>query len=329
LTVALNPFAKRINYPMSFTKLHRLSADPLSAIAPLLRVRRVEVEELCSFASPWNSPHEARTRGWAQFHIVVKGSCRVELPGGERLNLRTGSLLLLPHGDAHAMRSATRVKGAESSIRVDQRGFVRVKTNTEGESDTELICGRLLFDEAASSLIIAALPAAIVVNVNAMQPIGQMRALVQMVDEELRSDRAGTLAIASHLSTALFVLMLRMHLEQVASSSGLIKLLSSPIGAKAVNAMVHDPAHAWTLDELAQKSHVSRATLVRAFQKAAGIPPLAFLGELRLSLARQSLVSSQEPLTEIAAAAGYSSESAFIRAFTRRFGISPGKMRAQ
>jgi AraC family transcriptional activator of mtrCDE len=55
--------------------------------------------------------------------------------------------------------------------------------------------------------------------------------------------------------------------------------------------------------------------------------PLAFLAEVRLNLARQSLASTTASLLQVCAAVGYASESAFVRAFKRRFGISPGKSR--
>jgi AraC family transcriptional activator of mtrCDE len=314
-----NSFADRI-------KQQRPAADPLSAIAPLLRVRQVEVQELCRFASAWSSPHEAQAPGWAQFHVVTKGNCFLEMQNGETLRLQAGSLLLLPHGGAHVVRSARGHRRAEP-LRVEYNNAIRIKTNALESSDTELICGRLQFDEAQSGLIVTAMPSAMVLNVSSAQALGHLRSLIQMIDEELRSARAGALAIATDLSSALFVLMLRVHFEQAEASSGLLKLLRSPVCAKAVNAIVSDPAHDWSLDTLAQRAHVSRATLVRAFQKMAGMAPLAFLTEVRLNLARQSLASTTVSLLQVATAVGYASESAFVRAFKRRFGISPGKIR--
>lgn len=315
-----NSFADRINE-------QRPAADPLSAIAPLLRVRQVEVQDVCRFASTWRSAHEAEAPGWAQFHMVTKGSCLLEAQTGETFRLQAGSLLLLPRGDAHIVRSVHSGGSRAVPVRIEHNQAVRIKTNTLESSDTDLICGRLQFDESSSGLVVAALPAAIVLNVNSEQTLGHMRELVQMVDEELRSARAGALAVATDLSRALFVLMLRAHFEQADSSSGLLKLLYSPVCTKAVNAIVSNPAHGWTLDELARRACVSRATLLRAFQKAAGLTPLAFVAELRLSLARQRLASTGGSLLEICTAVGYTSESAFVRAFKRRFGISPGKIR--
>lgn len=97
---------------------------------------------------------------------------------------------------------------------------------------------------------------------------------------------------------------------------------------RAVAAMVDDPARDWTLDELAACAHTSRASLVRMFRAAAQQSPRAFLAGLRLELARRKLATTRLPVAPIAAEVGYTSESAFSRAFHRRFGKRPGEVRA-
>src|SRR5260221_11593123 len=99
--------------------------------------------------------------------------------------------------------------------------------------------------------------------------------------------------------------------------------------SRAVTAMLRAPAHPWTLDALAAEAHVSRATLVRIFRREGDLPPLGFLSELRLGLARQRLSSTNATLAQVAAAVGYDSESAFARAFRKRYGILPGRLRAR
>jgi AraC family transcriptional activator of mtrCDE len=42
--------------------------DPLSSLAPLLRVRLV-LDDLCRFGGVWGSPHEAEGPGCAHFQI--------------------------------------------------------------------------------------------------------------------------------------------------------------------------------------------------------------------------------------------------------------------
>jgi AraC family transcriptional activator of mtrCDE len=303
-----------------------LAGDALSVIAPLLRVRP-ELQDLCRFASQWDASHKAEHPGWAQFHIVTKGSCLLERLGGETLRLEAGNLLLLPHGDAHVVRSTSRGGGPGMPIRIEFNNAIRMKTNTRDESETELICGRLRFDAVPDSLVIAALPKIIVLDLGPEMALGRMRTLVQMIDEELEAARPGAAAIATDLASALFVMMLRRHFEQAASSSDLMRLLAAPSSARAVTAMLRTPAHGWTLDGLAAEARVSRATLVRVFRKAARIAPLTFLTELRLGLAHQRLTSTSASVAQVAGAVGYDSESAFARAFRRRFGLSPGKLR--
>jgi AraC family transcriptional activator of mtrCDE len=241
--------------------------------------------------------------------------------------LEAGSILLLPQGDSHVVRSVSRGNSGVP-IRTEYNNAIRIKTNTRHASDTELICGRLRFDGAMYSLVIAALPKAIVLSIGRTDMFDRMRMLVQAIDEELQAARPGAATIATELATALFVMMLRLHFEQSASSSGIMRLLASSSSARAVTAMLRAPAHPWTLDELAAEAHVSRATLVRIFRREGDLPPLGFLSELRLGLARQRLSSTNETLAEVAAAVGYDSESAFARAFQKRYGISPGRLRA-
>jgi len=318
--------ADRIKHPDAGTEAVPL--NPLSAIAPLFRVRP-EIQDVCRFALQWEVVHEAEPTGFAQFHIVTNGSCLLERYCGETFKLEAGSILLLPQGDSHVVRSASRGGSSGAPIRTEYNNAIRIKTNTRDASDTELICGRLRFEGAMYSLVIAALPKAIVLSIGRTDLFDRMRMLVQAIDEELQAARPGAATIATELATALFVMMLRMHFEQSASSSGIIRLLASSSSARAVTAMLRAPAHPWTLDELAAEAHVSRATLVRIFRREGDLPPLGFLSELRLGLARQRLSSTNATLAQVAAAVGYDSESAFSRAFRKRYGISPGGLRAR
>src|ERR1700731_2342374 len=319
-------YAGRIKHPDDATEPATL--DPLSSIAPLFRARP-EIQDVCRFASQWEVVHEAQPAGFAQFHIVTNGNCLLERCSGETFKLEAGSILLLPQGDSHVVRSASRGGSAGAPIRTEYNNAVRIKTNTHGATDTEMICGRLRLDGAMYSLVTATLPKAIVLSIGRGDLFDRMLMLVQAIDEELQAARPGAATIATELATALFVMMLRLHFEQSASSSGILRLLASSSSARAVTAMLRAPAHPWTLDELAAEAHVSRATLVRIFRREGDIPPLGLLSELRLGLARYRLGSTAETLAQVAAAVGYDSECAFARAFRKRYGISPGSLRAR
>src|SRR6202051_3356382 len=319
-------YAGRIKHPDDATEPATL--DPLSAIAHLFRARP-EIQDVCRFGLQWEVVHEAERAGFAQFHIVTNGNCLLERYSGETFKLEAGSILLLPQGDPHVVRSASRGGSSGAPISTEYNNAIRIKTNTRGASDTEMICGRLRLDGAMYSLVTAALPKAIVLSIGRGALFDRMRMLVQAIDEELQAARPGAATIATELATALFVMMLRLHFDQSASSSGILRLLASSSSARAVTAMLRAPAHPWTLDEIAAEAHVSRATLVRIFRREGDIPPLGLLSELRLGLARHRLGSTTGTLAQVAAAVRYDSQRAFARAVRETVGISPGRLRAR
>ena len=58
-----------------------------------------------------------------------------------------------------------------------------------------------------------------------------------------------------------------------------------------------------------------------------GQPPMAYLTELRMELARDLLLGTSETAKQVARRTGYKSDAAFNRAFTRGHGFSPGQWR--
>jgi AraC family transcriptional activator of mtrCDE len=300
------------------------AGDALSG--PLLRVRP-ELQEFCRFGGGWASSHKAEPAGWAHFHIVTKGSVELDRLGSGPLRLDAGSILLLPHGDAHTVRASETAGHTRAAVAVQYRNMVRMRTSIGVEPDTELICGRLHFEVASQTLIAAALPDVVILRVGAWPLASRFNPIILGIREELDDARPGAAAIAKDLASALFVMMLRAHLEASAPTEGLLRLLNQQMTAQAVLAMVRDPARAWTLDDLAHTAASSRATLVRAFRKAAGVAPLTFLADLRLGLARKRLGSDAASMDEIAAEVGYQSQAAFSRAFLRKYGVRPGKLR--
>ncbi|UFH49052.1 helix-turn-helix domain-containing protein [Pseudomonas sp. KNUC1026] len=100
-----------------------------------------------------------------------------------------------------------------------------------------------------------------------------------------------------------------------------------PAVALRAREVIH--AHAFTdlsLEALAQACGVDRYRLTRAFKAAFGLPPHAYLVQLRLALARQRLAAGAEP-AELAAQLGFADQSHLGRWFVRAYGMSPGQYR--
>jgi transcriptional regulator GlxA family with amidase domain len=89
-----------------------------------------------------------------------------------------------------------------------------------------------------------------------------------------------------------------------------------------------EPAHAWSVTELATRSFTSRSVLDDRFRKLLGCSPIRYLTEWRLQIAADLLRGSRMKLAEVANLVGYESEEAFSRAFRRHVGQSPAQWRA-
>ena len=72
---------------------------------------------------------------------------------------------------------------------------------------------------------------------------------------------------------------------------------------------------------------MSRTTFAERFRTVAGIPPLTYLNQWRMLLARRALRGRDLPITALATELGYASDSAFSTAFKRVVGESPLRYR--
>lgn len=297
--------------------------DILDAMAPMLRVRP-ELQDFCRFGGGWRSAHAHEGEGWAAFHIVMRGSCQVDRPGEPTLRLEAGDVLLLPHGDGHVVYGGGGGPHELREIEVNWRDHIRFKRTAGDDVDTELVCGRLHLENAGENLLLRTLPAAIVQRLDGRH---ECAVLVAMLRGELERGDLGATAVAGDLASALFTMLLRRQLEAEPPVEGMLALLAARETGRAVAAMLGEPAREWSLDELASVAAVSRATLTRAFRRIGGLPPQAFLTEVRLGIARMRIRHSSEPLARIAGEVGYQSEAALSRAFQRRFNTRPGAMR--
>jgi AraC-like DNA-binding protein len=82
-----------------------------------------------------------------------------------------------------------------------------------------------------------------------------------------------------------------------------------------------------SLAELARIGERSRHTVLRAFRKATGMTPHAYLLNRRVERARRSLASGAR-LAETAIDCGFFDQSHFTRVFKRHTGVTPGQYRA-
>ncbi|AZD22649.1 Transcriptional regulator, AraC family [Pseudomonas chlororaphis subsp. aurantiaca] len=81
-----------------------------------------------------------------------------------------------------------------------------------------------------------------------------------------------------------------------------------------------------SLDELGAVCGVDRFRLTRAFKAAYGLPPHAYLVQLRLAKARRLLARGAQP-ADVAMALGFADQSHMGRWFVRAYGLTPAAYR--
>jgi AraC family transcriptional regulator len=79
--------------------------------------------------------------------------------------------------------------------------------------------------------------------------------------------------------------------------------------------------------ELARIVHVSLHHFARVFKQAVGMPPHAYVTTQRIEYAKALLSRTEFPLVEVAARAGFQTQSHFTAVFQRHLGVTPRRFR--
>ena len=145
---------------------------------------------------------------------------------------------------------------------------------------------------------------------------------------ESLAQRPGGSAIVRSLGDTLLVLLLRMLLGEQQPPGGLLRLMSDERLMPAVLAVMATPEQPWTLESMAARAFLSRATFARHFARVYHLTPQAWLSQLRMALAARLLrLERQTNLEVIAERCGFQSLASFSKRFKMRYGVTPGEWR--
>lgn len=91
----------------------------------------------------------------------------------------------------------------------------------------------------------------------------------------------------------------------------------------AVDVLRERMAEAWTLESLAEEVHLSQSQLTRSFDAVAGISPLAYLRQLRVTRMASLLRSTDLSVGAVARSVGWHDSRNASRHFRAAYGVSP------
>lgn len=241
----------------------------------------------------------------AMFHLVAAGECVMQLGGlGREIALTAGDTVIFARPADHR------------AISVRDAG---------DDAATLLLCGYFEFGSPLAGVLLASLPAQVVLRGNANG--GDAASLLTLIMQEATSDAPGASAMLDKLSDALFIRVLRHCLLHGEVQRGMLRALTDPKVAQVLLALHGNLVADWSMDKLAQRAHMSRAAFARHFTGAVGVPPMTYLTRLRMQTAHEALLGSRVTVAQAAEIAGYATEAAFSRAFKRVYGLSPGALR--
>lgn len=242
----------------------------------------------------------------AMFHLVAAGECVMQIGESRReIPLAAGDTVMFARPAGHRVISA-RDAGKDAT--------------------TLLLCGYFEFESPLAEVLLASLPAQVVMRKSGDE--GDAASLLTVIMREAATEAPGSTVIMDKLADALFVHVLRRCLLHGHMRRGMLGALADPHLAHALLAMHQNIAADWTVDKLARRAHMSRATFARHFVGVVGVSPMVYLTWLRLQAAHAALVDHRATVSQASEIAGYATDAAFSRAFKRVYGVPPGTLRA-
>ena len=293
--------------------------DPLSQIIGLLKPQAV-FWRVVEAQDAWTIRFQPTNI--VVFGQIIEGVCRVEREDGIGFDLEAGDFLLMaapPNWTMAALGGGATAVDFGAVIESPHLLISPAHTNQV----TRFMAGNFAFSAANRDLISTLmLP---IVHVRGKEiAAARLGALLATFGEEATGDRPGRSLVLDRLLELVLIEALRYRPADIGDGrSSLQAGLADPKIGNALRLMHSDPKRSWTLAALAREVGMSRSAFASRFAETVGVPPIEYLANWRMTLAKSALATSEVPMIDIAEMAGYQSVSAFSTAFKRETGLSP------
>jgi AraC-like DNA-binding protein len=268
------------------------------------------------------------------YHVVTEGSCVASVVDADPIPVEAGEVIVFTRGDPHTMSSSPGMRAMPpDKAMIDAATAGRLpffaRYGSAGPATAKLVCGFLACDAQPFNPLLDNLPPIIKVGHVEGDDSSWLGEFIRLAIAESANKRAGGESVLAKLSELMFIEVVRRHLETLPPAhSGWLAGLRDPSVGKALSLLHARPAHAWTIEELANEAGVSRSVLAERFAELVGLPPMHYLASWRMQIA-SGLLSGGVNIAAVAAETGYGSEAAFSRAFKKVVGMPPSAWRQQ
>ena len=258
---------------------------------------------------------------------VVCGRLKLTVDGVGPIDLAPGDVAILNNRSHMTLQGGHGLAPPSELVIGDSDTFVRVDGANCSDADV-IIGGHIDVNPIGQALLMQALPPVGHVRASATEATN-LHAILNRLLDEVTGDRVGAAFAIKQQGQLLLLEVLRAYIAQNDElPPGWLRLLTDDRLRPAVSLMHAEPGKPWRLEELARTAAMSRTSFAERFRTVAGMPPLTYLNNWRMQLARHALRDGDARVGPLAFRLGYTSESAFSNAFKREVGMSPMRYRA-
>ncbi|WP_277966642.1 AraC family transcriptional regulator [Pantoea trifolii] len=256
--------------------------------------------------------------------LVLEGRSQLKMKGHAPITLEQGDFVLIPAAWEFCMTSAEPPAddAPETKPQMLAPGEFWIGDQRQ-PADVQTLIGYCQFGAPDAGLIVSLLPQFIQVRGES-----RLTTLVQLVMDECRAQRPARHVVLERLLELLLIEALRS-MSICNACPGVMSGLADERLAAAIRAIHANPAHSWTVAELAKAAALSRSSFFVRFREAVGVAPMVYLLTWRMALAKNLLRGKSMAVAEVAERVGYRSASAFSVAFSRYVGQPPAWFAAE
>lgn len=275
----------------------------------------VEPFALCEIGT--GSDLEISDLGWVTVHYVLAGEGEVRIGHRSPLPVTRYSLVLIRR--AHGLHGT-----AGEPVSIAFSGVDRLTGTPPGPVTFVVACGKIqatygrtvgLFDESEDPLVLD------------FEGSEDMRRIFDAILRESQNPGDGSLSMLRALTRQCLIQVLRELSDRGGTGIAWVDALEDARMGPVVKEIMDRPEAPHTVASLSEVASMSRSAFASRFKECFHETPMSFVRAVRLRKASNLLRTTQLTTDVIGRHSGFGSRSAFVDAFKREFGISPGRFR--
>lgn len=294
---------------------------------PDFRMTRLQYD-VAVLEAPW--AFRSLSDPYAQFMWVRRGSAWVDCPAfrPHPFYVSEGGMLVTVGGGTQLWRSGSDIPVGESLPDFPTTPLGKAQRDPCDAHKTEILIGR---SPRGGNLLIPAFPRAFYLPPSESEVRQRMNVMMDIIDTEAHADsdlieRDGVICRAAEIMTIALARYVKEKLAQ--DNPNWPEMATDEQIMRAMRLIEARPGRDWTVESLASEVGLGRSAFALRFRMLVGDTPMNFLLRTRMQIASAAVRNGRRSVTAIANSVGYQSEPAFIKAFRRFFGQTPGSYRA-